>query len=183
MAVAASAADVEQAIDLYNRSQYAEAHSVLEQVINTQPDNARAQLYMGLTLIAQDQAGPAEAYLKRADELGSGPDTKAGLALQAIAKRDLERAESLLGGTEGELAQYAKGVLYVHQKKNEEAVQELEQFLEKRPSHGYAHYYAGLAHSALRKNDRMLLHFERFLALHPNAPEARKVRSVLRVMQ
>jgi tetratricopeptide (TPR) repeat protein len=179
----ASGNEVDKGVDLYHRSEYAEAHSVLEKVTNSEPDNARAHLFMGLALIGEDQVDAAERHLKRADELQASDDTKAGLALHAIAKRDLQRAESLLGGAQGDLSDYARGVLYVHQKKNEEAVPILEQYLEKYPSSAYAHYYAGLAYSSMRKNDRMLRHFEHFLALRPNAPEARKVRSVVRTIR
>jgi tetratricopeptide (TPR) repeat protein len=183
LALAATAAEVDRGADLYHKSQYSEAQSVLEKVVNSEPENARAHLFLGLAMIAQDQVGPAERHVKRADELASDADTKAGLALHAIASRDLDRAQSALGDAQGDLADYARGLLYVHQKRNEEAAPILERYLEKYPSSAYAHYYVGLAYSGMKRNDRMLMHFERFLALQPNAPEARKVRSVLRAVR
>lgn len=41
------------------------------------------------------------------------------------------------------------------------------------PTFAYAHYYAGLAYSKVRRADRMAAHFEVFLKLVPKAPNAR----------
>jgi tetratricopeptide (TPR) repeat protein len=68
----------------------------------------------------------------------------------------------------------------VNRDKHQEAADALEAYLEKNPNHAYAHYYAGLAYNGLRRPDRMLNHFEHFLRLKPDAPEARKVRAVVR---
>jgi hypothetical protein len=59
-------------------------------------------------------------------------------------------------------------------------VKDFEQYLSVHPEAAYAHYYAGMAYSAIRRPDRMLTHFEQFLRMKPDAPEARKVRAVMR---
>lgn len=48
------------------------------------------------------------------------------------------------------------------------------------PSFAYAHYYAGLAYSRLRRVDRMATHLEYFLKLAPTAPERPAVVSLMR---
>ena len=48
------------------------------------------------------------------------------------------------------------------------------------PENPYAHYYAGLAYNQIKRPDKMLEHFRTFLKLAPEAPEAPKVRALLR---
>lgn len=47
----------------------------------------------------------------------------------------------------------------------------------------YAHYYAGLAASKLRRTDRMIAHFEAFIRLAPEAPERPTVETLLRTVK
>lgn len=51
------------------------------------------------------------------------------------------------------------------------------------PTFAYAHYYAGLAYSNIRRPDQVALHFERFLSLAPNAPERPAVLSIMRTIR
>jgi tetratricopeptide (TPR) repeat protein len=48
------------------------------------------------------------------------------------------------------------------------------------PAHAYAHYYAGLAYSKVRRVDLMARHFEYFLKLAPEAPERAAVTALMR---
>ena len=48
------------------------------------------------------------------------------------------------------------------------------------PAHAYAHYYAGLAYSKIRRVDLMARHFEYFLKLAPEAPERPAVTALMR---
>jgi tetratricopeptide (TPR) repeat protein len=47
------------------------------------------------------------------------------------------------------------------------------------PSSAYAHYFAGLAYSRLRRIDQMVTHLEYFLKLAPEAPERPAVMSLM----
>jgi tetratricopeptide (TPR) repeat protein len=47
------------------------------------------------------------------------------------------------------------------------------------PSSAYAHYFAGLAYSRLRRIDQMATHLEYFLKLAPNAPERPAVMALM----
>lgn len=51
------------------------------------------------------------------------------------------------------------------------------------PSFAYAHYYAGLSYSRIRRADRTSEHFERFLKQAPNAPERAAVESLMRTLR
>ncbi len=60
-----------------------------------------------------------------------------------------------------------------------EAAKDFEAHLEKHPEDAYAHYNAGLAYNRMKRPDKVLTHFEMFVKMRPDAPEARKVRAVL----
>lgn len=51
------------------------------------------------------------------------------------------------------------------------------------PAFAYAHYYAGLAYSRLRRPDKVALHFEHFLTVAPQAPERSAVMSIMRTIR
>lgn len=51
------------------------------------------------------------------------------------------------------------------------------------PAFGYAHYYAGMAYSRVRRPDLVALHFQHFLKIAPKAPERPAVMSILRTIR
>jgi tetratricopeptide (TPR) repeat protein len=51
------------------------------------------------------------------------------------------------------------------------------------PSFAYAHYYAGLSYSRLKRPDMVGARFEVFLKLAPNAPERASVMSMMRTLR
>lgn len=63
------------------------------------------------------------------------------------------------------------------------AVEAFERALTRNPSFAYAHYYAGLAHSRMRRPDQTAAHFEVFLKLAPMAPERGAVMSIMRTLR
>ena len=48
------------------------------------------------------------------------------------------------------------------------------------PGFAYAHYYAGLSYSRIKRPDQIAKHFEMFLQLAPKAPERSAVQSLLK---
>jgi tetratricopeptide (TPR) repeat protein len=63
------------------------------------------------------------------------------------------------------------------------AAAEFERATQLQPMFAYAHYYAGLASSNIRRPDQVALHFEHFLNLAPNAPERPAVMSIMRTIR
>lgn len=173
-------ADLGRGRELYSQGNFSDAIAELRQLVADEPDNADAQRYLGLALIEDGKASEAAKYLNRADELSSSGETKLALARLAVAQKNLNRAEELLNDASGDELNYVRGLAYLGRNRYQQAVDAFESFLENNPGHAYAHYYAGLAYNGLRRPDRMLSHFETFLQLKPDAPEARKVRSVVR---
>jgi tetratricopeptide (TPR) repeat protein len=176
---AALLADTDRGVELYKQGKYAEAQTELSKAVNAAPDDARAYRYLGLALVEQHKPGEAEAPLNKADELASSGDTKLALARMYVEQKDLDKAEATMEGAHGEEKDYVRGLIQLFRNQNKEAAASLENYLKDNPDQPYAHYYAGLAYNAAKRPDKMLSHFELFLRLKPDAPEARKVRAVL----
>jgi tetratricopeptide (TPR) repeat protein len=171
--------DLNRGIELYKQGKYSEAESELRSVITENDNNARAHRHLGLAMIEQRKFDEAAAQLNRAAELEPDGETKGAVARLYAEKKEFDRVEAALEGASGEDAAYARSLLQLQRKQYEEAAQGLETYLESNPNHSYAHYYAGMAYNGSGRKDKMLSHFEMFLRLNPDAPEARKVRAVL----
>lgn len=172
-------ADTDRGVTLYRQGKYSEAQSELAKSVESAPDDARARRFLGLALVEQHKPAEAQEQLNKASELDPGGDSKLALARLAIEQKDFDKADSLLNGADGEEKDYVRGLLQFNRQQNKEAAASLESYLEGHPDHPYAHYYAGLAYNAAKRPDKMLTHFELFVKLKPDAPEARKVRAVL----
>jgi len=172
-------ADTDRGVDLYRQGKYAEAQAELSKSVESNSGDARAQRFLGLALVEQHKPAEAQEHLTKANELDPGGDSKLALARLYIEQKDLGKAEELLNGADGEDLDYVRGLLQFNRQQNAEAAASLERYLKSHPDHAYAHYYAGLAYNGAKRPDKMLSHFEMFVRLKPDAPEARKVRAVL----
>ena len=172
-------ADTDRGVDLYNQGKYAEAQSELGKVLENNPDDARAQRYLGLALVEQHKPAEAQDHLAKANDLDPSGDSKLALARMYIEQRDFDKAEDLMKDAQGEDLNYVRGLLQLNRQQNKEAAASLGTYLQDHPNHPYAHYYAGLAYNGTKQPDKMLTQFEIFLRLKPDAPEAKKVRAVL----
>jgi len=176
----ALAADLNRGIELYQQGKYADAESELRQVVQDDPQNGRAYLYLGLALIEQEKAADAATFLQKGNELVANGESRLAMARLYVAQKEFDKAEEAVKEAEGEDLEYVRGLVHLNKKRYEEAARDFESFLEKKPDHAYAHYHAGLAYNGMQRPDKMLTHFEMFLKLKPDAPEAKKVRAVIR---
>ena len=172
-------ADTDRGVELYRQGKYAEAQSELSKAVEANADDARARRFLGLALVEQHKPSDAQEHLAKADELDPSGDSKLALARMYIEQKNLDKAEELLGDAQGEDLNYVRGLLQFNRQQHKDAAASLESYLQDQPNHPYAHYYAGLAYNGAKRPDKMLSHFEMFLRLKPDAPEARKVRAVL----
>jgi tetratricopeptide (TPR) repeat protein len=173
------AGDTDRGVELYHQGKYSAAHTELAQAVKDDPKDAKAQRYLGLVLVEQRKLSEAEEHLNQANELDPSGETKAAMARLYIERKDLDKAQSLVDEAEGPEKQYVKGLLHLNREQHKEATESLESYLSENPNQAYARYYAGLAYNGLKRPDKMLSHFELFLRLMPDAPEAKKVRAVL----
>ena len=172
-------ADTDRGVELYRKGKYVEAQTELTKAVESNSDDARARRYLGLSLVEQHKAAEAQEHLNKAKELDPGGESNLALARMYVEQKELDQAETLLKDADGPDKDYVVGLLQLQRKQNTEAADSLEKYLKNNPDHAYAHYYVGLAYNAAKRPDKMLTHFELFVRLKPDAPEARKVRSVL----
>jgi tetratricopeptide (TPR) repeat protein len=180
LAAALGIANDQAGIGLFKKGKLADAEKVLRDAVAAEPSNARALRFLGMTLVAQNKLDDAAAILNRANEMEAGVDSQVALAHLYIARKDLAQAETALTEGAGEEADYARGLLALQRKEFQEAARHFESVIQVNPENSYAHYHAGMAYNGLKRKDKMLTHFELFLRMNPEAPEARKVRAVLR---
>jgi tetratricopeptide (TPR) repeat protein len=179
----AFADELDDGIERYNRAAYGEAEGFLRKAVESKPEDARANRYLGLALLEQEKLEEAERYLRKANEIDPSGDTKGGLARYFAEKKDFGQAEALLESAGGPDAAYARGMVAFNKKSYEDAARELESFLESHPKHAYAHYFAGMAYNGLRRPDKMINHLQMFIKLKPDAREAKAVRAILKTGQ
>ena len=174
-----AAQDLDRGIELYRRNDFAAVASSLRQVVDADGSNARANRYLGLALLEQTKTSEAEPFILKANELEPGGESNMAMARLYIEKKEYDKAAAALKEAEGEETPYVRGLLSLMRKQYEPAARDLESFSQGHPDFAYAHYYAGLAYNGMKRPDKMLTHFEMFVKMKPDAPEARKVRSVL----
>lgn len=186
LAVGAFADSHEKGQRLIDERKYGEAERELRQVVQNEPGNAAAKRFLGIALIHMGKNDEAVSTLRDAAEAEpDNPATLLALAAAHIEAKQLSEAESRIesasgkGADAGELA-YVRGALAVNQKNFKPAVTWLEEAVAGRPTNAMAHYYLGLAYSRVKRPDKMVHHFNEFLRLEPNNPNATKVRSFLR---
>ena len=176
----AVAQDLDRGIELYRKNNFTESAAVLRKVVQQDESGARANLYLGLALIEQGKTSEAEPFIVKADELSPSGETKTGKARLYVEKKEYDAAEAALKDADGEDVPYVRGLLELNRKQYEAAARDLDEYSQSHPAHAYAHYYAGMAYNGMKRPDKMLTHFELFLKMKPDAPEARKVNSVVR---
>src|SRR5262245_53911564 len=155
-----------------------------------------------LLLVAQDDAykqGKAQLDAKNYDAaeasfsqlLGADAPTASkgheGMALVKVARKNydgaLEDAKKAveLDGENGD-AHYALGVAYAYKQDFKSAAPSLEKALALNPNNAYGHYQLGMVQYRLKRYDQTVAHFEKFLEMMPDAPEAPQVKSILKTV-
>jgi Flp pilus assembly protein TadD len=75
---------------------------------------------------------------------------------------------------------HVRGIAHAGKESFAPAAADLEKAVELNPSDAQSHYYAGMVYGRLGQTDKMINHYEAFLRLAPDSPEAPKVQSLLR---
>jgi len=76
-----------------------------------------------------------------------------------------------------------RGSLALARKDYKTAVNFLESHVNANPDEPFGHYYLGLAQYNLKKPDKTVQQFQRFVSLAPDTPEAARVESLLRTLR
>lgn len=179
------AQDPSEGVQQYESGNYNEAERTLRSAVQKNSEDAKALSYLGLTLIAKGKTSEAAPLLEKADSLSPSEQSKLGLARVYIERKDPGKAEDLINqaaemNSDSNDVPYYRGLLQISQGKFEEGAEQLENATERNPNNAYAHYYAGLAYNSLKRTDKVIEHFDKFLKLAPQAPEAKKVQSIMK---
>ena len=168
------------------------------------------QYEQAIQAVAQDrQHGtnePADAYLSAQsyEKLGQPDRAKAEFALlervedaawqlvghSAVSLIDGDSEQALKAATQAAasapdffFAQYQLGLVKAERQDWTGTTEAFERATQIDPTFAYAHYYAGLAYSKVKRADRTATHFEVFLKLAPKAPERPAVESIMRTLR
>jgi tetratricopeptide (TPR) repeat protein len=188
-------AQEQQGIELYRAGKYQEAERLLRESVTAHPDDQQARYLLGLSLLELKSYVQAQSELEKvhSSESPAASNTgvpgegelKVALARAYMGQKKYAEAQAALDAAqkaspEGADVYLYRGKLDIERRMYPQAVPELEKAISLDPKNAYAHYYAGIAYSNIRRPDKMVEQFEFFLKLAPNAPEADKVRALLR---
>jgi len=140
-------------------------------------------------LQAKNYDAAEEAFRQLVDADGpSASQGYEGLALVDIGRKNYDQAledamKAIELNGENPDAHYALGLVYALRKDFKNASPSLEKTIALNPEHAYGHYQLGLVQYQLKKYDQTIIHFEKFIELAPNAPEAPQVKSILKTVR
>ena len=173
----------------YRDHRFAEAEKSLRAEVDAQGDNAEARALLGRNLAALKKVDEGEAEIRKAQEMGLAEDkVQVAMAAAAIERRDTGKAMELLNkavelNSESAEAYHYRGMVKTQQKDFQGGIADLEKAIELDPTRAYSHYYLGLAYNGVKRPDKMAEHLQAFLNMAPDAPDADKVRSVLKAFR
>jgi tetratricopeptide (TPR) repeat protein len=190
-------AQINRGIDLYNEGEFFKALSVFQDILKANPADNRANYYFGLCALSEERYADAEeAFLKvKPGDIKKGSkqakgilpseydlqiglaQARLGLKLYEDAWSTLEYAKVLNAGS-ADVYVY-RGVFYLQQDKNREAIKELEKAISLDAQNPYAYYYEGLAHYHAGEPLPAVEALKTFLQLAPFAPEAGRAKQII----
>jgi tetratricopeptide (TPR) repeat protein len=188
---AAAADHFDRGRELYSQKKFEEANRLFEDAVKEEPENAAAHYHLGLTQLELKRWSDAQRHLERAHELkADSADHLIALGRAHAAQKNYEKARASFASAEklieesnrqsaAELA-YQRGMMAMLENDKAAAVEHYEKALELDPKNSYAHYYLGMAYSDLGRKDKMINHFQTFAQMNPDAPEAKRVQSMLK---
>jgi tetratricopeptide (TPR) repeat protein len=132
----------------------------------------------------------AEAAFRQLIDVGGPTAAKGyeGMALVKVGRKNYDGAVEdakkavELDGENGD-AHYALGLAHAYRQDFKSAAPSLEKALALNPNNAYGHYQLGLVQYRLKRYDQTIIHFEKFLEMMPEAPEAPQVKSILKTVR
>jgi tetratricopeptide (TPR) repeat protein len=174
---------------LEQEKKYGEAEAQLRKATEMVPALPSGWVYLGEVYLRQKKSGEADAAFRKAADAAraqSGAEAAYYLGVAQQRLRQYDDAVSTLSGARGPepaLVPYQIGVTRAFQENWPAAVEQLDRAIQTDSGLAYAYYYRGLAQEKLGRKDLLINDMERFLTLAPNAPEAERVRAILRAVK
>jgi tetratricopeptide (TPR) repeat protein len=186
-------------LSLLGQNKFKDSETVVRNVLNAAPEDVEANYVLGLSLLGQEKLKEAEQAILKADKAMPEIDPKypddarraragairIGLARVYMEQNQLDKAGDALSRAEKIQPKdpdlyYYRGILDAHRKDYAAVARDMDKTIELDPKRAEAYYYAGIAYNQIKKPDRMVERFQLFLKIAPDAPEAAKVRALLR---
>ncbi|MCM3881758.1 MAG: tetratricopeptide repeat protein [Vicinamibacterales bacterium] len=168
---------------LFEAGQYDQAIQAIGEQISSADTYLAAQIYLKLnrpddakTELSRLMNDGDDVWKLVAESERARIDNNAGVALEVV-----QRAASM--DPDRFHVQYQLGLVKAEQNDWAGAADAFDRASQIDPTFAYAHYYAGLAYSKVRRVDRTGAHFETFLRLAPKAPERPAVESIMRTLR
>jgi tetratricopeptide (TPR) repeat protein len=168
---------------LYEAGQYDQAIQAIGEQISSADTYLAAQIYLKLnrpddakTELSRLMNDGDDVWKLVAESERARIDNNADVALEVV-----QRAASM--DPDRFHVQYQLGLVKAEQNEWAGAADAFDRASQIDPTFAYAHYYAGLAYSKVRRVDRTAAHFETFLRLAPKAPERPAVESIMRTLR
>ena len=183
----AAAEDLDAAVSLYKERKLAEAVTALQEVAGEAAENVSdAYYYQVLSLAELERVDEAQQALDKGTEAGLAEDrqlvARGRIAMARKQNKDalglLDKAEKV--NNKNPDVFYFRGLARAATNDYAAASKDLEQAVTLDPTDPYAHYYAGIAYSRIKRPDKMIDHFQTLIKLAPATPEAQKAQSLLR---
>jgi tetratricopeptide (TPR) repeat protein len=145
-------------VKLSRENQLEEAVHAFQKAVELKEDFFEAYVNLGTFLFQQQKDDEAERALLKALELrpeGSKPK-------EILAAINFEKAKIL-----------------IKENKMDEALERLKQAYSFHQAHAYVNFLLGYLYDKKEMNDEAIKHFENFLRLAPNAPQAKDIKKIL----
>jgi len=184
---------------LLGQNKFKEAETAAREGLHAAPEDVEANCVLGWSLLGQNRSKEAEQALLKAET--AVPEIKPedtneplrfrasavhiGLARVYMEQKQLDKAADAFSRAEKIQPKnpdlyYYRGMLDAHRKDYAAAARDMDKAIELDPKRAEAYYYAGIAYNQIKKPDKMVERFQAFLKLAPDAPEAAKVKALLR---
>lgn len=178
-------------VEHFNKQEFDAAMTDFQKAVKATPARQEAHYYLGATLMKKNSFADAVPHLTRAIELNKTDAAKPpywqallarGECYIALKQYDPAIADLTVvtttqpGNAE---AQYQLGLAYSWQARYQDAINAFDRAIQIDPNNAYAHYWDGLAYYKIKNWDQMVSHFQTFLRLAPDAPEAAQVKQLM----
>ena len=181
--------DLEKAADLVKQQRFADARAIYQSILAAHPDAYQVEPYIARTYYAEHQLDPAIEHLRAA--LAKDPndlEVKLLLANVLAEKGSAEESRQILASIDDSKITDPStfvnaGIGLLNQKKPEDALPWFDKAITRFPQAPDAYYYRGITQLQLGKNDLAKADLTKFLAMAPNAPEAKTAKGILDMLK
>jgi len=148
----------EKGTKLSKENKLEEAVQAFQKAVELKEDFFEAYVNLGTFLFQQQKDDEAEKALLKAHEL----------------KPEESKPKEILAAIN-----FEKAKILIQENKMDEALERLKQSYDLRADHAYVNFLLGYLYNEKKMKEEAIKHFEAFLQLAPNAPQAKDVKKIL----